>query len=596
MTNHVYGRISRLTVLVLIAGALLGGCNLFGSSSDSPAGPAGGGGSGSTASQNLQNMPKPTVTLPASLAAGGASASSNTIGALAMGDIAEVTIQTLPDVKANGWYELKDKTEVSEMLTAFVTELRQIASERELEFDTVYTLGQRDFYDGNYDMGNMKLTGVSADDFTVWWYPKPFAAWDSYIRLDILRTGDEWEVEMLSTFIQGPDDPFGEPGTKYDYAYYNTASGDSSLAYVYELIDGSIGRRDYARSTPGDDGSITFVSRGQYASDDGAVTTEATAGWGNDEWGGVIATYDDAGRDMAMKEFYNQNGGLIQQAWGESTLDTDWLSWIDEATSQNLADLTFDPALSAAPDNVYLFYHWNGSGHEVWVSLDDDFSDSDNVKLDGTDIWNVYYKADTTWSAGDTVYNWDGDGSLTANPDGDGDVSGWRVSYRKGYEVPAAQTIFDGSYYLRNQFPLKTLLPLAGAYEENTVRREEGETGTYTWDEEEYSYTHYTYFIDANDSGTLDRENGDVILDNVWLNENWIWDPETDEITIVKAPFLSTTGTNLPSYLSAPDQTVIAGIESEIDAAYTAGMSEISLDDLPIQDISDRPEFADLRD
>jgi hypothetical protein len=208
----------------------------------------------------------------------------------------------------------------------------------------------------------------------------------------------------------------------------------------------------------------------------------------------------------------------------------------------------------------------------------------------------VYYKADTTWSAGDTVYNWDGDGSLTANPDGDGDVSGWRVSYRKGYEVPAAQTIFDGSYYLRNQFPLKTLLPLAGAYEENTVRREEGETGTYTWDEEEYSYTHYTYFIDANDSGTLDRENGDVILDNVWLNENWIWDPETDEITIVKAPFLSTTGTNLPSYLSAPDQTVIAGIESEIDAAYTAGMSEISLDDLPIQDISDRPEFADLRD
>jgi hypothetical protein len=542
-------------------------------------------------------MPEPTVTLPASLAAGGTSASSNTIGALAMGDITEVSIQTIPDVKANGWYEMKETTEVSEMLTAFVTELRQIATERELEFDTVYTLGEREFFDGSYDMGNMKLTGTNADDFTVWWYPKPFAAWDSYIRLDILRSGDDWEVEMLSTFIQGLDDPFGEPGTKYDYAYYNTATGDSALSYVYEPLDGSVGWRDYARATPGADGSITFVSRGQYAYDDGAVTTEATAGWGNDEWGGVIATYDDNGRDMAMKEFYNQSGGLIQQAWGESTLDTDWLSWIDPETSQNLADPALGLGLSAAPENVYLFAHWNGSANEVWVSLDDDFSDTDNVSL-GTNVWDVYYKAGSTWAGGDTVYNWDGDGDLTANPNGSGEVSGWRTSFSKGYEVPAAETVFGSSYYFRNQFPLKTLLPLSGDYAENSVRREEGATGTDVWDGEEYTWTHYTYFIDLNDNGSLDQggENDDIRLDNVWLNENWIWDPETDEITIVKAPFLSTTGTNLPSYFSAPDQATITAIETEIDAAYSAGMSEISLDDLPVQDISDRPEFADLRD
>lgn len=597
MIRNVFTRALHVTLLTIAAASLLVGCIPAGAGSDSPANQDDGGTSGSTASENLRNMPEPGVALPASLAAGGDSASNNTIRALATGDITEVSVRTIPDVKANGWYEMNQKTEVSQMLTLFLNEVREIASERELEFDTVYALGERDFWDGSYDMGTMKLTGTSADDFTVWWYPKPFAAWDTYIQLDILRTGDDWRVEMLSTIIQGPDHPFGEEGTTFDYAFYDTATGESSISYAFEPVDGSTGTRDYARATPRGDGSITFVSRGQYAYQDGSVTTEAVAGWGDDTQGGVIATYNDDGREMAMKEFYNQNGGLIQQAWGESSLDTEWLSWIDSTTSQNLADLSFDPALPGAPNGVSLFYFWNetDSSTEIWASIDGDFSDNDNVQLSG-DVWNVYYRAGSDWTAGDTVYNWNGDESLTVDLNGGESVTGWRVSYTKGYQVPEAEAVFGGSYYFRNQFPLKTLLPLADSYEGKTVLREEGDT--FTSEDGSDSWTDYTYFIDVNDNDVLDQggENDDIRLDNVWLNENWTWNPETDEIAVVRAPFFSTTGTNLPSYFTAPDQTTIATIETEIDDAYSEGIAEISLDDLPIQDISEFPQFDDMRD
>lgn len=493
---------------------------------------------------------------------------------------------------------MRAASQPNELLKAFITEVRQIAAERELEFDHVYEFGTREFYDGTYDMGHMKLTGNGPNDFVVWWYPEPFDTWNTHIRLDVIRDGDDWEVEMRTTIIKEPGGPWNEEGTSYDYAYFNTATEESRQAYRFDSADGTTPGLNYTLSRPNQDGSITFVSKERFYSDwSDSMVTEERVGWGDDTQGGVIATGEEGESSYAAKEFYDQNGGLVQQSWGEKTLDTSWLSWIDEsaAESKNLADSSV-LGLSAAADTVYVFRTWDTDGNpQSYLSTESDFSGDVDGPI-GSDVWDVYYKSGTEWGADDAVYNWDAGEEATLNVDGT-DESGWLTTYSIGYQVPAPEQIFGGEYYLRNQFPFKQLLPLQGAYEGKTVRRKEGETYTDSSGDETWTWTDYEYFIDDNDNAQLDEGNDatDLRLNNVWMSTSYTWNPDTDEETVVKAPFFSTTGTNLPSYFSVPDQSFIGEVEQKIDNAYSDALADLSLNDVPTEDISDSPQFDDLR-
>ncbi|MFP4331627.1 MAG: hypothetical protein ACLFP6_13005 [Spirochaetaceae bacterium] len=591
-------RAARLGMAALVVAMAIGatGCiqNGAGSITDSP---DDGGGGSTTVSSNLREMPEPGVALPASLSAGGTGTSASSIGASAVGEVVDVERSGLSDVRAQGWYDVVEASEPSGLLTAFVTEIRELASERELEFDTIYSLSEREFYNGRYDMGTMMITGTSADEFTVWWHPEPFDTWDTHIQLNVKRTGTEWETEMLTTIVESEGEATssdGVPGTAREYAYFNSATGESVQAYAFDPVDQTppsghdhpVGYwREISRSHSSG-GTVTFVSRDEQTYKyDGSTFSDSGArvGWGNDTTGGVIATGTDDRGGYAAKEYYDENGGLIQRSRGETTLDTDWLSWLDGG--HNVAD-----SLGSAPDTIYAFEYWNVDEYKVFISEDADFSDSDNHDVTD-DSWNFFYRQGTDWQAGDAVYDWDGSEDHTVDLNGDGETEGRLVTFSKGYEVPASEAVFDGNYYFRNEFPLKSLLPIQGAFADEPLRRHQGETYEEDWG----SWTDYTYFFDLDNDNKLDHGGTDHILSNVFMNESWTWAPDAVEATIVKAPFFSTTGTNLPSYFSVPDQSLVTTVESRIDDAYETRIAALDLTDLPVEDISGRPQFDELK-
>jgi hypothetical protein len=92
-----------------------------------------------------------------------------------------------------------------------------------------------------------------------------------------------------------------------------------------------------------------------------------------------------------------------------------------------------------------------------------------------------------------------------------------QTNYYKGFVVPAPEYKFGKGYYIRYEYPLKNVLPLAGTYATDyKLIQEEGETSNSTWidmngDSQNWSWTNYTFYLNKNSrdldgDGTIDAE------------------------------------------------------------------------------------------
>lgn len=576
-------RIKRLLRVSVALGVVVGlaACDVFfgGSGSDSD----------SAVSRTLQDLPRIEAQLPASLAAEGSAASAS-IGTTAVGDVDELTISDLPDVRSQAWYDMKDAAGLDSFTEAFVDELREIGAERDLDFNTVYTLGQRDFLDGRYDLGRLKIVG-SENDMTVYWFARPFPGLRFWTKIEIVRTGDEWSVTASANEI------FGELSSQ-SYATFDTTTNISLLLSDNVNPDptsGPASHREITRARPNADGSLTLLS----ARAEGGSWEDMRIGWGDDTMGGVLSIGEEDGNVYASRDFYNGDGSLLLESWG-TTDPPDGFSWV-EGNGLNLADTAL--GFGAAPDTVYIFSVWDNMAQtgSRYVSVDDSLlTAGDNVQM--VTEYDVYYKAGADWTAGDAVYYWN---SSAEYDDGVANTFVWREVYTIGYQIPPAVQVFGGTYYFENRYPLKHLLPLTGAYAGNAIKREEGETFSGTWQDDEgaeynWSWTDYSYFIDVNDDNAFneDGQNPDLRLDNVWTNEFWIWDTETFSEIKVTAPVVTANGGGLPGYLGfrSTDQALVDTVTTRIDAIFNDEFGALSFEDYRsfLEDLDSMAAFDDV--
>ncbi|MCG8477903.1 MAG: hypothetical protein MI724_02320 [Spirochaetales bacterium] len=254
------------------------------------------------------------------------------------------------------------------------------------------------------------------------------------------------------------------------------------------------------------------------------------------------------------------------------------------------------------PETVYIFSVWNnamGTGSR-YVSADDSLEPLADVAM--VNEYDVYYKGAAQWDAGDAVYYWN---SSAEYDDGDADTFVWREVYMIGYQVPSAVQIFGGTYYFEDRYPLKHLLPLTGAYAGNAIKREEGETFSDTWQDDEgeehsWSWTDYRYFIDVNGDNALNEggQNLDVRLDNVRANEFWIWDNEAFEEIKVTAPVVASSSGRLPGYFGfrSTDQAIVDAVGARIDDIFNNEFGNLSFDDYrsSLEDLDILAAFDDV--
>lgn len=578
-------RLGIIQILLVIVPLILAGCG---------GGSGGGGGGGvvapptsTEASRNLQELPEVEAQLPASLAAGGTTGSSS-LTASAEGDVSIVAASGIPDVKAQGWYDMKDAAGLDFVTKAFVDELREIASEMGLEFGVVYDLGQRAFIDGQYDLGNLKLAG-SDNDMTVYWYATPFPGMRFWARLEIVRSGDEWNITAAFTQFNSASSPIGEMQS-LTYSTFDTATGDSLVLYDAEGTDpdyGAYSFEEITRTIPNGDGSLTILSG---YDEGGGGFSDFSVGWGNDANGGVVGVGSWDGYSYASKEFYDSSGSLIQQSWGTSTLDETGILWAEDG-GYNLDDAGFSPA----PATVYVFYV-SDFGYTNYVSANDSLDTQADTDIGSSR--SVYYKAGSSWATDDATYNWV---SGAEYDDGNQDTYVWRDRYDIGYQVPSAEATFNGSFYFEDRYPLKHLLPLIGTYSGREVLRLEGPTFTDSWDGESWTWTEYAYAIDVNGNLQPDPPSGgtgDFPLHSVWMSENYAWDAANQREIKVKAPLLTTTEGRLPSYFSysASNETIVSAVETKIDNIYNTELANLSFDEYAdrLRDLSTLPEFDNL--
>lgn len=82
------------------------------------------------------------------------------------------------------------------------------------------------------------------------------------------------------------------------------------------------------------------------------------------------------------------------------------------------------------------------------------------------------------------------------------------------------------------------------------------------------------------------------------MSENWVWDSANQQEIKIKAPFLTTSGTNLPGYFafSGANQTIVSDVETRITNIYNSDFAGLDFNSYSsnLEDIRDAPEFDDV--
>ena len=323
------------TLGILISLVVVGLLVMAMSGCDSAGTGGGGGVSTPTASDNLRSLPELALDLPASLS-GTNSVSGSSFQIAAIGDVTGINASDLDYAQASGWQVVYEATRPDFVTRIFLAELREFAAEQEVNVDTVYelgnrntTIGQNKIGVGTMDFGKLRIVGT-ADDMTVWWYAKPIAYLEVYLRLQVSQVAGSPVVEgvRVVNWLAGADSAGRSEGEQdLEYIYYNRADNEAIIA-VEENTTAPTPVLSISRGFRNGDGSTTvLVKRGPYVSDT-LIATKVTVGWGDDSVGGVGVIDENAPADeeKVLREVYNEVGSLVLDSRGFASSNHDhWL-------------------------------------------------------------------------------------------------------------------------------------------------------------------------------------------------------------------------------------------------------------------------------
>lgn len=551
MKNHW----SPIAVLALAALAL-SACDTTLSPPVDPTEPGSGGGNPPEQSIGdlVKEMPELTVQLPASLSADTTDAASRS-AARAVGDTVTVEATSLEPVRSQGWYQLQSQVGMDMTLKLFLDVVKATIPDDAVD-GTVVTTGvlnagdfDPEFGDMEIDFGSYRVSGDGTSVVIYWYfemmsYEDPSTNDEYYCRITTSEGTEGYEAEFLVSGTM-----LGVPDAMNYYSYFNEATGES---VSFDRFD----EWSYVRvSYPNEDGSFTALVKG---------SNHTSVAWGDDLVGGILSKSSWEGDVSVWSEFYAGGGELISAAWGDSGLDSFWFPPASEAF--NLATLGH----TEAPQEFWYRYDSGAGEYQYRTSLAEPWEELSGY--DPNTQWFFVWAVDpANPTSGDAEYFWN---------DWDPDNGS---SLTIGFQIPEAVQYLGETIYQTTRYPLRRLLPLAPEYDGYAIRRLEGETYTWEWQDwdgvtQTDSWTDYTYYLDSLTDGTPNEiDEADVDLRNVHLSEMYYWDPAAGRYTKVKAPIVQVSG-DVPSYFSFTDGDTVATIEARINSIYEDELVTLSVD------------------
>ncbi|MEI6873948.1 MAG: hypothetical protein WCL50_02330 [Spirochaetota bacterium] len=387
---------------------------------------------------------------------------------------------------------------------------------------------------------------------------------------------------------------------------YDASSGAQTIIYAPETNNAipaanQAGGRYEAIARSGTAKTFTDVGINQ-----GAAWSNLA--WGDDSQGGVLSRGTFSTEERFYTEYYNDVGELIGMKMGNKLPGNnyDWLAGLDGKfinLHRNLgtANLTSAATLTSLQVKVYESWAengsrsvtsaylsldggttWIGSGTDLWPAI---FASSNADYGTMPMPWVVIYKqndgttaASTAWKAGDVVFF---NSQKTTGTDASGNYVAY--SYTRGFAYPTATTLYGGSYFVENSFPLKYLsldsvLGAAGyriQYKEGSPLSFNGQDGV------SHSATPYNYwlqddFLTARSStGPFLRPDlGDIDISYFMrLVEFWQWDATASANVSTQGYIATTTETAPPGFTvlgASAITTVSAGLDVLVQAALPA--------------------------
>lgn len=582
--------------------------------------------------QVLKSIVIGKVDLPKSLQDGSTNSGAKALkfGSRDVGDVTTLTSLNLPSLKAEGYETFRDQVSRPAPVQMFLDGLKTSKAVQ----DSTLPVG------AVTDLGTITMTVDGTISLTN----------AGKIRADLSADGNTLSIYWLMSY---PDTSKLYTSTGMDPQYTSVQDffdkGPRILIPIYILVQKNGSLQMYAKSTdmdmkfwtkydpttkesvlaetmatsaqlnlvqPQADGSFFLLNSSSNTSGPGNAYTNTMMGYANDSYGGVVTTgtslYDDGSGTATSHpylnvEYYDGNGDLVYQGWGNSGADASQWNWMaSEATTAYNLPSKPTQGFQVRTTNTYI---WDSSSQTATLTV------SYQLSTDEGTTWTSFTPPSTFW--GNYVYhdtskdengNWNmqpGDAQYYSSawayaPETQTTANGkttttWTSTgtYYKSFEVPTPETYFGQTYYVSKNYPLKNLLPLTGKYATGfAVQQKEGTTW-WSWQDPDgawqndttkpadakvktgttpNSWTNYSYWLEntayVDPTGqsvdsplTIDTDKGDVYLNNISDMTVWYWNSATQQSVTRKAPAFYTYEGDLPPYFSV-DQTKLNAAES----------------------------------
>ena len=452
-------KLKRNTLINTLLLGLIGGMVLQGCYSTSGGGQDTGAAATLTASKTLSELPDFKADLPASLSDSSTSTQTALTGLSlrpqAVGDTGQYTdLSSLENIRASAWYDVQQFTGLGPVLEAFMGAIRAVASERDLEFNTVIPVGVYKVGGAiDVDFGNMVLEGTP-DDMTVYIRADTEVAnidesggtvqmpFDMHVVLEIQRDGDDYDVQLQLESVKG--------GRLF--SSFNTTTQETML---FQICDRGVTQRQVDDIQCSSDMTQMTIAKPLADGGFGVIThydeplfgITRTVAWGNDNVG--ISESDGSG--FYWSERYDGTGSLTVTDYGES---------IPADTSDLFKT---DLAVPSTSNEIYLYFDSTLSSTGGWrISLDKTkHGGTTDPEVQGSWRSNLFVMANTSGSfapSTDSIFQF-------SSVDGDFDV------YKRSDVVSTP----GGDYAVSTMLPLRQLRLPAGTKVEYEVTAEDGD-------------------------------------------------------------------------------------------------------------------------
>lgn len=484
------------------------------------------------------------------------------------GEITNFVASALPDVKAQGWIDMHNSLKNTVILDC-INYLKSFAAANSVPYDTDVKMGP--YVIGGMPVIQSVVNVHQADSNTLEIY------WTVQLTITELSANAEFPcfikvmkdnngkatAELVAdvAFSASTEDGVVSIKERY-YSYYSEVSNSTMSCGFSKQDVGGFPLYESAvidQIAPYPSGGMvlktydTFID-GMY----GSASSNFSIAWGDDLKGGLISSYDYTSGDQTNSsintEYYNQDGSLVFQSWGNRQLqDTSWMDYYT-MNGTNLANLGF----AGAPDSFAIICSYpNYTISNVDTGVTAPISSS---------TYNFYFQQSSSWQSGDSIY-WCIDYQQ---------VNGVYVeTFIKGYSIPYSHNFFSKDYYVQNSWPMK-YLTLQPAYSNYVITRQENNTYSYTYTNvwtnidgsiatniDNWDWTDYQWWLDYAHNNTLNSN--DIRLQNIQAYDVYIWNGTTMD----KQKGLFVFGSEpTPRYFDFTESNIITGIDTRISNIY----------------------------